>query len=383
MITEYSIAGYKSLRDVQLRPARLNVLVGANACGKSSVLQILLLLRQSVTNGPAIETIQLSGGLFEAGTARDVLSPEARAGMRLAVGTYDFRSEAFFSPESRHEGDIRELRASGLFRLPDTLLDETRGRFAYLNAERIGPRAVYQLPRPRDMLSGHVGMHGEFTAAFLARCRQTNRATPVDWYQLLEKAAIEMPEDLLLDEGSPRNLARVDLAAKQILAWIVPGSDFEATEQSFTDSAQLAYVRDPSRTKSLVRSTHMGFGLTYTLPVITATVALQNTGLLLVENPEAHLHPTSQSRIGTFLGLAASSGMQIFAETHSDHVVNGIRLAVKYKLIPAKDVKFYFFRKVPEDDSSSVAEITLSDDGSVSSWPEGFFDQIERDLSRL
>jgi predicted ATPase len=384
VISEYRVSGYKSLRDISLQPARLNVLVGGNACGKSSLLQVLLLLRQSALQGPVVSTLQLSGGLFEAGTARDVLRSESRSGIHVAIGADGFRSEALFALPSRHERGVRELTAGGdTFQLPAALADESGESFAYLNAERVGPRVTYQLPRPRDMLSGPVGAHGELTTAFLARCQQTNRLAHSDWYALLQQLAMVMPEDLILDDGSRKNLARVDLATKQVLSWIIPGIDFEATEQSVTDSAQLTFVRDPTKTRTTVRPTHMGFGVTYTLPVIAAVIAMKPSSLVLVENPEAHLHPSSQSRIGTFLGLAASAGTQIFAETHSDHVVNGIRLAVKYGLIAAADVKFFFFRRLAEDDSSLVTEITMSDQGHLNSWPEGFFDQIERDLAQM
>lgn len=383
MITEYLIRGYKSLREVSLNTGRLNVLVGANACGKSTVLQTMLLLRQSRGTAGEVHRLQLSGGLFEAGTVRDVLHPEARAGIELGIRTREYYSQTLFSPEVPGEVDARQLIAGAPLRLPPPLLDESGQGFAYLNAERIGPRVVYQLPRPGDILTGPVGARGEFTTAFLARCRQSNRAASGNWFRLLQQTAEHMPEDLVLDEGSEKNLTRLDLAVKQVLAWIVPGIDFETSEQNPIDSAQLSYIRDPSGTRTQVRPTHMGFGVSYSLPLIAAGIALSELGLLLVENPEAHLQPLSQSRMGIFLALVASRGTQVFAETHSDHLVNGVRLAVKNHLLGAQEVRFFYFTKRRGDDSSSVRELAVLPDGNLSAWPEGFFDQIERDLARL
>ena len=76
-----------------------------------------------------------------------------------------------------------------------------------------------------------------------------------------------------------------------------------------------------------MRPTNMGFGVSYALPVITAGLLAPAGSLLVVENPEAHLHPAGQSRVGRFLAHLAASGVQVVAETHSDHVLNGVRLA--------------------------------------------------------
>ncbi len=381
MLTSYIVRGYKSLLDVNLSPARLNVLVGGNACGKSSLLQTMLLLRQSAYTDGTVSSLQLSGGLFEAGTARDVLHPEAGGGIELTIASDERTSHTATFVAA--EPEARQLASQSPLTISGPLLDLSGENFAYLNAERIAPKLLYQLPIPGATLSGSVGMHGEFTAAFLARCQESNRAPPADWYELLSKTAQFMPEDLMIDEDSKRNLTRLDRVAEAIVGWIIPGIDFQTSEHAAIDTAQLLYVRDPSGTRTLVRPTHMGFGVTYTLPVIASALGIANSGLLLIENPEAHLHPSSQSRIGVFLAIAASVGAQTFIETHSDHVINGIRLAVKGGLIAHSDVKFYFFTRPVNGDSTTVTELLVTPEGRVSAWPEGFFDQIERDLSRL
>jgi predicted ATPase len=100
--------------------------------------------------------------------------------------------------------------------------------------------------------------------------------------------------------------------------------------------------------------------------------------MLIVENPEAHLHPAGQSRLGRFLARVAGSGVQVIVETHSDHVLNGVRLAaVADSSVPANDVIVHFF------DGDTVLPIDLGARGDLSAWPTGFFDQIEDDLGRL
>ncbi|MGH3693299.1 MAG: AAA family ATPase [Pseudonocardiaceae bacterium] len=92
---------------------------------------------------------------------------------------------------------------------------------------------------------------------------------------------------------------------------------------------------------------NIGFGFSYALPVIIAGLLAPGGGLLLVENPEAHLHPAGQSRLGRFLARIAGSGVQVVLETHSDHILNGVRLAVAdERTINAHDVIVHFFGKV-------------------------------------
>lgn len=385
MFNEISISGYKCLKTVSVKCSNLSVLVGPNASGKSSVLQTLLLLRQSADKAGRVIGLHLSGPLYEAGTAQDALHPESEHRIGLQLKNEKGVVDLLFSHDRAKEtaGSSRYLLAQQAQELPIELFDRADG-FAYLNAERIGPRVSYPLPPDEPHLGGLVGKYGEFTAAILARA---SYGKFIDgWNENLAKhlsaapSALDYKEliaEMLVSEG------RLDLLSNIILGWILPGSMFEVTEHEQTDSATLRFIRAPSTTKSSVRSTHVGFGLTYALPIITAALALRQGGLLLVENPEAHLHPFSQSRIGVFLAVMAATGRQIFLETHSDHVINGIRLAVKYGLISTDKFNINFFSPSPTIDSATVTSIQSDSDGRLDRWPDGFFDQIENDLSRL
>ena len=105
--------------------------------------------------------------------------------------------------------------------------------------------------------------------------------------------------------------------------------------------------------------------------------------MLIVENPEAHLHPAGQSRVGEFLALVAAAGVQVVLETHSDHVLNGVRKSVRRKIIGNNDVHIHFFARGSELGSNIVTKPQISVDGGIDTWPEGFFDQFERDLEEL
>ena len=128
------------------------------------------------------------------------------------------------------------------------------------------------------------------------------------------------------------------------------------------------------------RATNVGFGLSYTLPVIVALLAPSDT-LCLIENPEAHLHPRGQTKLAELAVRAAMAGVQIIAETHSDHFMDGVRIAVRNGLIRPEDVAFHYFDR--DGGRTTVSSPHVAADGRLSEWPAGFFDQHEDNLIKL
>jgi predicted ATPase len=107
--------------------------------------------------------------------------------------------------------------------------------------------------------------------------------------------------------------------------------------------------------------------------------------LLLLENPEAHLHPRGQAKLGELLARAASGGVQVIVESHSDHVLNGIRIAVRDGILAAEDAAIHFFARDPDATGvrSKVTQMRVDRDGRIDKWPEGFFDEWDRALEKL
>jgi predicted ATPase len=152
-----------------------------------------------------------------------------------------------------------------------------------------------------------------------------------------------------------------------------------------------------SKTKSLgfKSPVNMPYGVSYVLPILVSCLLrhpkyLSKQGgdtiekpTVVIENPEAHLHPAAQSQLGYFLAQMAADGIQIILETHSDHIVNGIRRAIKTKVISYNNVLFNFFEKGEKVGQNTIKKIYSDDDGRLSEWPKGFFDQFENDLMDL
>ena len=119
--------------------------------------------------------------------------------------------------------------------------------------------------------------------------------------------------------------------------------------------------------------------------MIVAPLNAKPGDLLIIENPEAHLHPSAQSKIGMLLALAAQNGVQVIVETHSDHVINGIRVMVKgheaYGKVESDITKIHFFHQ--NDNEVGRRVLTVGPTGKLSGWPKGFFDEWEKNLRTL
>jgi predicted ATPase len=379
MISSISVSGFKcfsALERLALKP--LSVFVGSNAAGKSTLIQVLLLLRQSIDIDGRIREVRLSGELYSGGTAKDVVRLDADRRMSFAIEE-DSGLEVRVETTYESGTNPRALRALQESPAGSKLAYQPgASQFAYLAAERIGPKVAYPITT-ENLLAGPIGKHGERAAFFMARAKYEDMRLHDGWQQA--RTTIE-GAIASASFGSPPEVTAYPLAAG-ILDWIMPGVSFDAIEDADADQSRLTfnnYSRDPLAT---VRPTNIGFGLTQILPVIGGLIALEKGGLFILENPEAHLHPLGQSRVGRTLALAAGTGLQVILETHSDHVVNGIRLAVKHKWIEADQVAFYYFTKAADENVAKITVIGVDERGRLNAWPAGFFDQIEKDLSGL
>ena len=178
----------------------------------------------------------------------------------------------------------------------------------------------------------------------------------------------------------------------QVTAWmgdISPGTVIRVEGYGDMNLMRLAFGFERADTAGDVRyfrSTNVGFGLTYTLPVLVALLSSPAGALVLLENPEAHLHPRGQYQVGELIARVASVGVQVIVETHSDHILNGIRVSVKRGLTDPDDVALHFCQRPANDSESSGIEIVspqIDRDGRLDTWPENFFDEYSKSLRNL
>lgn len=360
MIRSLRVRNFKCFRDETLRFSPLTLVVGGNGGGKTSLLQALLLLQQ--TRQARGGYVQLNGPFhLRLGSAADALCHTAGAERAIVFELEPTSGETTRfqfnvpSPESL----VLDINPAGAD-LPWTA-------FTYLSAERLGPRDTLETDsRPADELE--VGVQGEFTAQVLA-LRERDRVRDELRHPRTESAG---------------NLITL---AKQVELWmgdLVPGIEIRTEAFLGTNLSALRLRRGQTLTTEWLRPPNLGFGVSYALPVVVGGLLAAPGTLFLVENPEAHLHPAGQSQMGRFLATLAAAGIQVVIETHSDHVLNGVRLAAvdSRHPLPHEEVSVQFFHG-REEAENRAEEIGVNAKGGLTSWPHGFFDQSEKDLAGI
>lgn len=170
---------------------------------------------------------------------------------------------------------------------------------------------------------------------------------------------------------------------KQVDAWLsdlAPGA--QANVQALPVTSMLALQFRLSATGEWRRPANVGYGLTYCFPILVALLAATPGQMLIIDSPEAHLHPQAQSRMGRMLATFAQAGLRIIVETHSDHVLNGVRLAVRDMQMEAANARVYFFAGASPN-GHGVTSPRIDADGRIDEWPAGFFDQVDKDVGQL
>lgn len=434
MIQQLMINNFKCFGRQTLPLQNLTILAGLNGMGKSTVLQSLLLLRQSYQQGvlPKIG-LALNGNFVNIGSAQDAIfegAAERKLGfdLRFSDGT-----KAHWRFDYDDQADVLAL-ASDPVEVTGVPTELFHDNFNYIQAERIGPRKIFDMSDYMVKQHRQLGTQGEYAFHFLSAFRNDEMPNPkvahpsAPSLRLIELVEGWMQEirpgtqldltaypdmdvlDLKVSFSQFNPFFRLDNASQPKLQdaglhWDVLKKleHFQDQkffhEDEFTNAVRqqlgekdaqkyLSVILDCARSKQesrKFRSTNVGFGITYTLPIVVALVSAKPGSLILLENPEAHLHPRGQAKLGELMALAASGGVQIIVETHSDHVLNGIRVATYHEKISPDDIALHFFESEVQDDiiQVNVRHPQIDSDGRIDEWPDGFFDEWDKCLEIL
>lgn len=376
MISSFNIQNFKCFKSQDLKLGKLTILSGANGVGKSTVVQSLLLLRETwdkiqgilpdaTSSKPNLSIPVSLNGPYSLclGNTRNITNSELESNL-LSLSTTTKNGETY---RFDFEVDTESHRTTIDYRAKVERAEDIHARFMgsslfenelhYLTAERVGPRDLYGTSDQRFI---NTGFSGEYTAQAIAQ--SSNR---------------QISEHLCLVKGT-------QLFRLQLEAWldqITPGIQISTFEYPEVNRVRVG-LRKGTDTNWLSPS-NIGFGISYTLPIIVSGLLAPAGSMLIVENPEAHLHPAAQSAMGRFITRVAFSGVQVVVETHSEHVVNGARLEALSHPAFTSDVQFLFFSTKDQEAQPEITSITMDGRGELSSWPLGFFDQQTKDLGDL
>ncbi len=383
MIQNIQIKNFKLLKGCNLPLSHLTLLTGVNGMGKSTLIQALLLFRQTYQKiGHLNEGLLLRGDLIDLGTTADILcdtaiNDEINFSFDMEENNHSLkytliqqqekagnkRGEFFYLNPEQEKSFLINLSPQELANYP-----LFNAHFQYISAARIIPQTSYTSSE-RDVEKKWIGKQGEFLIHYL----HTNKN------KYIQNACLALVED-----EKNKALPLID----QVSAWlsfISPNVFVKTQYLPETDSYSLGYEFSTNgsigKTKTF-KAINAAFGLTYVLPVITALLIAEKGDLVIIENPESDLHPQGQAKLGEMMAIAAEGGVQLIIETHSDHILNGIRVAIKKfhkgetsKGISTEKVKTYYFKRNEQEHIADIIPIIIDENGDLNKQPDGFMDE--------
>ena len=365
----------------------INLLTGVNGRGKSSALQPLLLYKQTLLRSRSSRQVFLSGSFVDLGNASDVKHVDASVTKPIRIGFQEKEDYYIYTlgigNDNNQALDIQKFESMGRMQLSVDVDDTTifhdlvpeidnNSKLAlpfqdvvYISAERIGPKLSFA-PSSDEW----IDKRGEHTIQMLYE-RQ---------YDKVDESIIDGMNDVFLDIDEDELTPTVN---DVLNFWMTKMFGPSAATVSYIEAANLyalAISTEQKGGKAMFKPTNVGFGYSYALPILIAGLTARKGTILVVENPEAHLHPSAQSMITKFLCLVANCGVQVFVETHSEHILNALRVMVVQKNVKPQDINVMYFDSGLDNYFESI---TIEENGKLDHWPVNFFDQAEKDLNVL
>lgn len=461
MLNRIEARNFKSFKHLDYKCAKLNLLTGLNGAGKSSFVQLMLMLRELAKTicNPRVEIDLRDTGV--ARTFSDIkycYSPKGEPmGFSVeftgwkSMGKYGMETSSKQKKASRiitesgksphhvlvwqedvlrafrqHERDFEEsmkLLKQGdqqgfddARELSDSKMESVRKRIMRAEKMRLagyesvwwGVRFIEAFrAKPKEVHEGRWGsryamrLHS-FSVADEERFDPEGGDIAEFLYKVGKEFALLDVNPMLHPQGERKDHflgGEESTLLAQVNAWlgeISPGSKFlvDCVEVGDQDAyiVKIGFGEDCEGGK--FKPQNVGLGISYILPVLGTILTAWPTSIIIIENPEAHIHPKGQAKLGELIARAAAYGVQVFVETHSDHVINGVRVAVRDGILKPEDVNIAFFERKEhlKDDAkdsddteiySEIRNIKVDVNGSLSEYPEDFLDEWNNQLLEL
>ena len=353
MIDKVHILALKSIKDLSVECSKLNLFVGTNSSGKSTFLHALLALTQRSLNGKYIsigDFREVRNYYMSNSSIKIEILEKGKTKPAWVEFVEDKENEAYKVCTSSDDISVTELLLDGECDDPEQsdLLLEDFG-FHYLSCHRMGVNDIYA----KNMLNdSDFGIDGEYALAYL-----------------LQNEGMIVDDNLVVKDTDFTNTL-----LDQVNYWL---NDIIGTT---------LYISDLKKT-NYCRPVNVGSGISYLISIIILCLGAESDSVIIIENPEIHLHPKAQSKLCEFLYFVSQSGRQLFIETHSDHIFNGLRVGVANGSMNQEDISVNFFA-MNEQYETQCNPIIFKEYGKIVGTNEDMdiddlFDQFEIDLNRM
>lgn len=373
MISKVQVKALKSIRDLSIECSNFNLFVGTNSSGKSTFLQALLIAAQKELNGKYIS-------LGEFREARNYSMPNSPIEIEITEKDRKLLGGIKFIEDEEKEGHIVKKFFKNAISEEILIDDSTAGIdleqsflpkedvfFHYLSCHRIGVDDIYK----KNMIDEtDFGIDGEYAFAYLLR----NEETVVDEKMVVRK-----------NDATNSLLGQVNYWLDYIVGMTLAINDLKKTNY-----LQVKYNNNPTNFSSdtlYCRPVNVGSGISYLISILITCLGAEAGSVIIIENPEIHLHPKAQSRLCEFLYHASKAGRQLFIESHSDHIFNGLRVGVAQGKIKQEEITVNFFA-MDEKYETQCNPVVFGEYGKIIGTNEAMdindlFDQFEIDMDKM
>jgi len=154
------------------------------------------------------------------------------------------------------------------------------------------------------------------------------------------------------------------------------GLAYDIKLSPITEGIYALVIIDP-KLKININLADIGFGASQLLPIIVEGIYAKDGSILLIEQPEIHLHPRLQAMLADFLIDIMKEGKQVIVETHSEHIILRLQRRIAENKLSYKDLAIYYFE--PSEEGSKITYVEVKEDGTLKMWPKGFFEEDVED----
>jgi predicted ATPase len=413
-ITRITVGGFKSIvqeQNIQVRP--LTILAGANSSGKSSIIQPLLLLKQTLeapydpgalllngpnvrftlvdqllsrrANGQVVDSFHVGVGIETDTVVTVSFKRSKKKGFEVEEVIYNSDKEKYrlYSgmPENEIKANLSEYfySTSGISLMPSDI-ELISSRCLLVPAIKIGGIYTPMVPLRGDAIIGlyvrqmiHLpGLRGNPERAYPVGVMNSGISGFSGTFENYVASVIEQwqrENDIEKLEKVNRDLHRLRLTSK-VMAKAINDTQVELLVNRYPYHSQ--NIQD-----DMVNVADVGLGVSQALPVIVALHAANRGQLVYLEQPEIHLHPRAQSAMAEVLASAVLEGKRVVVETHSSLLLLGIQTLVAEGKLPPEMVKLHWFTQ-QEDGSTKIDSADLDEAGAFGDWPEDF-DRVSLD----